>query len=171
MKLAVASAFVLAVSAATAHADTPSPGTALAWSIGGTLAGVGVTAAAVPLDSPEAFVGGEALLAFGPSAGHFYAGETGHGLIVSGLRAGSIVLFDYGLGSSLGCAIDRSENTCGDREAIAALVGLGGVVGLTAYDLIDAPRAARREAARAGGVTIAPMIDRHATGLALVGRF
>jgi hypothetical protein len=163
---------VSAALARAAHAEPPSPTGALAWSIGGTLAGVGVTAGGIEAQSGEIFLGGELILAVGPSAGHFYAGETSHGLVVSGLRAGAIALFDYGVGASVGCGIDdHSTNDCADGPAVAAIAGLAAVAGLTIYDWIDAPRAAHRAAARASDLTIAPLADRRGAGLAIVGRF
>jgi hypothetical protein len=81
---------------------------------------------------------------FGPSVGHVYAGEWAHGLATMGLRllafggsaaaiAGGIQLLDDGDAPGAGGVV----------MLLGALAGTAGL-GLMAYDLIDAPEAARR---------------------------
>jgi len=80
----------------------------------------------------------------GPSIGHFYAGEIGHGFGFAGLR---LLCF----GSSVGLSMLGVFAAFGDSDATAAapLLALAGVsgsvgLGLMLYDLIDAADAARR---------------------------
>ncbi|MBW2454496.1 MAG: hypothetical protein JRI68_08295 [Deltaproteobacteria bacterium] len=80
----------------------------------------------------------------GPSMGHFYAGEVGHGLATAGIR---LVAFGnaFGLGF-LGVATMQSSQ---DRALGWMMLGLAGAsgaggLGLMIYDLVDAPSAARR---------------------------
>jgi hypothetical protein len=164
-----------------ATAEAPEPSTALAWSVGGTLLGGAVLAGTLETHHLGPFLFGEAVFSLGPSAGHVYAGEIGHGAWVSALRVGAVALVDFGVGLSVSCGINGpgGNPTCeNDVPTYLIVGGLATVAGLTIYDWIDAPRAARRARARAraGGATVSvtPLVmsgPAHVTGLGLVGRF
>ncbi len=79
---------------------------------------------------------------YGPSMGHFYAGEANHGLLTSVLRAGLI-------GGQVAIAVKSAK---GEIDSQTALI-LSGAVGLTfsglvGYDLLDGPRAVERALAK-----------------------
>ena len=77
----------------------------------------------------------------GPSVGHFYAGNIGHGLLTSGLR--SVVLAGGTVAALAICwdYCDDSEETA----AIAILVGSAALtLGSAVYDIATAPGAARK---------------------------
>jgi hypothetical protein len=119
-------------------------------------------------------------LSLGPSMGHVYSGEHLYGwgmgflrLVGSGIGAYAILI--AGLESS--CP-DFPCNTSRQSKAEAvAVVALTGVVVSAAYDIVTAPRAARRANAKHGltnlGLVPTPIAGRTSTtpGLSLVGQF
>ncbi len=166
------------VAVAPSPRDEKSPGVARTLSVlggvGGVLAGFAVTGMLWNAfdDDDEAIGDGAATVAvgaglvvagLGPSMGHFYAGETTHGVVVSGLRIAA------------GTAAMLSIATDADDERVI----LGGIVvalALDVYDLFDAPDAARRANAKARAATgptvgLVPMPLRAGAGAALVGAF
>ncbi len=154
-----------------------SPGVARALNLGAGIGGLligTVTAVAVANlfgdddrdTSAVALSAGMLVAGVGPSVGHFYAGEYGHGLIVSGVRVAAgttaMMLAVY------------------DARGAAATAGFLGCIGvalaLDVYDLVDAPDAARRANAKARAATgptvgLVPMPLRAGAGAALVGAF
>ena len=93
-----------------------------------------------------------ALIFGGPSAGHIYAGETGHALAMSGLRVAGATAFIYGILSATVVADDicpqqgcSSSHQHEDQNAgVIATLGALTFVGATIYDIADAHNAARR---------------------------
>jgi hypothetical protein len=165
------------VAAASPERDQKSPALATTLAIAPVAIGMGLTIAGGLHDSPEAVGGGLAVLAVGPSAGHFYTGDLGRGLAASGVRTVG------GLAATLGAYLVL-DNLCIDERSCdqddlkgtggAALVIAGGVavVGATVYDIIDAGRSARRHNARiAVTPTVLPGASGPQVGLAVGGAF
>ena len=99
---------------------------------------------------------------FSPSAGHWYTGDTGRAWTGVGLRSASALLFFVAIGA---------ENEILGIGSIAAYLGV------TAYNLVDAPFSAVRMTRRArrqwrlAPTVIRDVHRRRATGLSLIGRF
>lgn len=155
--------------------ETKSGSTATALAIGTTLGGlVAVTYTGAEQGDDTVMLGGIALMMIGPSAGHFYAGETGHGVKMSLLRTGGLVLLGVGLLASSTvtyCAAAEGEaGNCSTRDSHtkgAMMMWIGGatIVGATLYDLWDARNAAHRANEKAlRSWTVAPSIMAGATG-------
>jgi hypothetical protein len=165
---------------ATAPPDDKDPGTATWLAVGSTAAGAGLALIATYENDRHnraanvLGISGGVLLFLGPSAGHFYAGEIGHGAVTSALRAGAAAGAFFGL-------FIATFNLCAepchkaDNPEGWALFGVSAAafVGATAYDLYDAHRAVERANRRGVDLTIAPTVIPTATGptggLALVG--
>jgi hypothetical protein len=169
--------------ARTASAQTPaapapddkSPGTALALSIGVTVAGAGMTFAGVESDSQALGLSGLAIATLGPTTGHWYAGD----LFTWGLAARVVGagVFAIGVGG-LDFGIDAPSNTTNDNTTAAILMISGALLagGGAAYDIVTAPRAVREHNARSAAAALGPTLLRDARGdaapgLALVGSF
>jgi hypothetical protein len=81
---------------------------------------------------------------FGPSIGHLYANEWGHGLATMGLRllafGGSVALITGGI------ELANNDDEAAGGGVVMMLGALSGAagLGLMIYDLVDAPEAARR---------------------------
>lgn len=148
-----------AVASSGAVPDEKSPATALQLSLLGTGAGFGMMVAGARWDSSGLSLAGFAVTLIGPSAGHFYAGETGRGLALTGLRVGAVAATLAGATWGLFDCFDLySEDTCEFSPGATALI-VGGVVlgaGSTIYSLYDAPRAARRHNARERRLFLVP---------------
>ena len=155
---------------ATLNATRKSPGAATAWAIGTTFAGWGMAAGGIAAGNAGLFIVGEAVSAFGPSAGHFYAGESAHGLGMSVIRG-------VALGAADVIVVLAFEEDWDEGTGEGLFFGsLAVAAGLGLYDWIDAPGAARRANERNGfDLGFAPMAPgrdgRPALGLALVGKF
>lgn len=171
-------------------ADAPppkSPATALSLSLGITL---GTLAASIPMvvvglhrNSGTTFALGLLLgglgVAIGPSAGHFYAGDNGHGLRMSLVR-GAVVGGSVGLHLlALVAAFGESEGAAWALLVSGIAAGLTGL-GLAAWDIATAPAAARRAnerlrkgivGLRVGPFVSAPVAGDYGYGVALSGRF
>lgn len=106
-------------------------------------------------------------LAFGPSAGQFYLGSYGTGLVGSAIRVTGMFLVAKGILESLASAFcgsnaeDESHpprcsdnNGGGGTAAIGALLYVGG----TLYSLIDIPFAGKRKQARESRYGFAPVL-------------
>jgi len=113
----------------------------------------------------------------GPSIGHFYAGETGHALGTSGLR---LLAFGNTFGLGLLGLVTMYGGNRQDSAPGWMLLGMAGIsgaagLGLVAYDLVDAPSAARRanrEAQSAGGDrALVPSLTAGPTGGSLTWTF
>src|SRR5437868_6408081 len=72
--------------------ETKSESTATALAIGATLGGLALTYSGAKHGDGTVVLGGMAMMMIGPSAGHFYAGEIGHGAKMSLLRTGGLLL-------------------------------------------------------------------------------
>ena len=122
-----------------------SSGTALLWAVGTTVAGVVAIGAAFDEQSEGLLLLGTGLALVGPSAGHIYAGEGGHALKASLLRAGGLLVFTLGAieYDSYDC---YDAYYCEDSNDGEAAMWIGGLIvaGSTLYDLYDAGRAVRR---------------------------
>jgi hypothetical protein len=148
-------------------------------SIGATAAGIGGLYLAARDENGNLAIASVALTLIGPSVGHIYAGETGHAVKMSLLRAAGLLTLGYGAYqadtySNSGC-IDYCSNGQSDGKT-TMLVGGAILLGATLYDFYDAGRAARRtneKAARA--LTVAPtMMSTYqgaSPGVAISGAF
>jgi hypothetical protein len=147
--------------------------TATGLAIGGTLAGMGLLALGGGTDSDPLAWAGVGVLAVGPSAGHFYAGETGHGLITSGVRAASMAAFVAGFEMSF-CIFDCEQTDTRKAGTVLAFAGIGAYWAATIYDVVDAHQAAgranRRNAAALPALLTTPDGQR-APGLVVAGSF
>ncbi len=171
-------------------AETKSESTATLLAIGTTVGGIALMSTGANHESGGVVLAGAALTLIGPSVGHFYAGETGHGIKMSLLRTGAALVLGAGLiasftSASCDVAADPNGNTgsCGptkdDRETGRRMMWLGGatLAVATVYDLWDAHNAAHRANVReARRYTIAPSImtgasGARAPGLVLGGQF
>ncbi len=130
--------------------DAKSESTATMLSLGTTAAGVGLVAAGIESqNSGTAMLGAIAILV-GPSAGHIYAGEAGHALGMSLLRSAAVIAIVAGFIDHTTAAVDcldcSGQPIADDHRTGDRLMWGGGIalVALTVYDLVDAPRAARR---------------------------
>jgi hypothetical protein len=157
-----------------------SPWTATALAVGATVGGVaaGAIAEAVTEDGSPAetvvVIGSLAIMAAGPSAGHWYAGEHQHALRWTAIRAGGLAAGVVGVW----LAFEGVEAESAYFLPAAVLAGFG----LTAYmvgvywDFYDAHRAARRVNARLGlggsprKWVVAPAVGR-AFGLQVIHTF
>jgi hypothetical protein len=148
-----------AVASSGAVPDRKSPATALQLSLLGTGAGFGMMVAGARWELSGLSLAGFAATLIGPSAGHFYAGEAGRGLVHTGLRAGAVATVVAGATWGFFDCLDLyGEDTCEFSPGATALI-IGGVVlgaGSTIYSLYDAPRAARRHNARARRLMLVP---------------
>jgi hypothetical protein len=156
-----------------------SPATATAWAVGTTLAGAGLFLAGGALVDHDEDAAGAAMAtglvvgAVGPSAGHLYAGEVGHALLSTTARAAGGVMMVTGVFMAdpidlcFGPADSCPEEEGDDTGWLIAAAGVALVAGTTVYDLVDAPRAARRANRRAAArAVVVPTAVRAADGLA-----
>jgi hypothetical protein len=144
-----------------------SPGSAgmLAWGFSvGSLALGGMFASEGRAEGVIAgYVAASLGLGIGASAGHFYAGEVGRGLLTAALR---LVGFGFGglmlISAWAGRASEYPRMSAGEAqtEAGMGLALIASSLGLAIYDMVDAPRAARRTNARYGltNVSLAPLL-------------
>ncbi|HUH04402.1 MAG TPA: hypothetical protein VML75_20545 [Kofleriaceae bacterium] len=159
---------------AQAQADDKSPWIATGLAVGVTVGGVAVGAVAESLDddasSPATRVAqgvAYAGLVAGPSAGHWYAGEHGHALRWTGVRAAGLTALVGGI-----VLVDRYDDGAPFTSGLALMFVGGGAYAVGLYwDLFDAHRAARRSNRRAASrVAVAPMVG-PTVGLQLAGMF
>ena len=115
---------------------------------------------------------GLTVVVIGPSFGHFYAGEYGRGLALTGVRAGALTMMAFGTGI---CFFESIFEPDCDSSTTGSLLITGGLVlgvGSIVYSIYDAPRATHRHNARARArqllITPAPMVGPdHSTGIGL----
>jgi hypothetical protein len=149
-----------------------SEGTATMLSVGTTAAGFALIAAAGKQQDGGGAMGTVGVLALliGPSAGHIYAGETGHAVGMTLVRGGAAIAFLAGV---LKATMVYSTSDCfdcghasGDRDDGVTLMWVGGLsfVAATVYDIIDAPRAAKRRNAKDRQFSMQPMMVGTANG-------
>jgi hypothetical protein len=142
-----------------------SESTAVSLSLGGTLVSYLVIVGGAASGSGEVAVAGVLGTLLAPSFGHWYRGAAlTRGL---GLRAlGGVGLF-LGVVSALGCE-DGDCSSSGEYLAIGgAVLYLGG----TLDDIVTASTEVRKHNQRAEVLGLAPIVTKHAAGLALGGRF
>jgi hypothetical protein len=148
---------------------------ALALSIGGTAAGFALISIGSDRDDGNLVVAGAAAVFFGPSFGHWYAGDgaiKGLALRSSGVVLEVLGLMQMSFGDCIGDCERRHDD---DRLAATMVVGgsalfvIGGI-----YDIATAPGAASDWNAR-HALTIVPTAIRASDGVtpgvALTGRF
>lgn len=157
-----------------------SPSTATGYALLGTLSGPALTALAIAAGDSgnEDLAIGLGWLAAagylaGPSAGRWYAGETGAGTILA--RGGGAALMIGGIAASI-CFDSCSDE--GSGPAMAMLAGAGLFVGATIYDIATASDAARtynRAHRNNKSLALLPLVKQSeghtTTGLALSGSF
>jgi hypothetical protein len=163
------------------------PGVALGLSLGITAGGMATMLIGDNLDSD---LGGGLATAgalawfIGPSTGHAYAGRIGNtGLAIRGVSAlGGVVAIGGLIGCIAGSGDDLDDHghlddddDCGLFAGLLVASSLG-YLGGAIYEIVDAPRAARRHNARYGlDVQVAPTVvgshGARAPGVALAGRF
>lgn len=87
-----------------------------------------------------------------PGGGHFYAGETGTGLVLLGTAVGGYALAFPALLSQSVCAVVDTYGSCetSGREEMALLWGGAMVLGAAVYSIVDGGRAVRRANVRNG---------------------
>ncbi|MBA3457885.1 MAG: hypothetical protein H0T42_32685 [Deltaproteobacteria bacterium] len=158
------------------------PGTAQLLAVGATGLGLLTMFAGADDENEELVLLGLGMTLIGPSAGHIYAGEKGHAVKMTLLRAGGLATFVWGAVKQSESAYDcidycyEEDNDSSEGEAAMYIGGAVFVVG-TLYDLYDSGRAARRyneKAARA--LTVGPTMMSSAKGgqspgVALSGNF
>lgn len=141
-----------------------SEGTALAWSLGATVIPclpsifIRRRGVAAPWTAFQVGVISSAISAIfvGPSAGHFYAGQSRRAL-------GGIVIRALGVGISLALLKDTDMSDVGDMGKIGAGLSLFfAMVGYSVYDICTAPRSVRKyneSIKKTGNVYLIPKID------------
>jgi len=143
--------------------------------IGATLGGVALAAAGGQHGEGSVVFGGVALMLIGPSAGHFYAGENGHGAKMTLLRTGAALVLGVGvmeqtMAADCAAPVDGGSGGCGtgdSRDNGKKLMWIGGatLIGATLYDLWDAHNAADRANAKAARTwSVAPSMMAGASG-------
>ena len=150
-----------------------SPGTALALSLGGTVASLGLVAAAGASENSTLSTVGSIGFWVAPSFGHWYVGKgwtTGLKYRLAGAGAATLGLMWFAVDCIPGCNNDF-------HPALFVAIG-GGVsfVGGMVHDIATAPGAARAhnariDAGRIQDVTVRPSFGNGHAGLALGGRF
>lgn len=169
--------------APTIEGSMKSEGTATMLSLGTTAAGFALLAAAGKQENGGGGTGtlGVLALMIGPSAGHIYAGETGHAVGMSLVRGGAALAFIAGVIQATTVYAVDCVNPCtgytDNHDNGATLMWVGGIsfVAATVYDLIDAPRAARRRNTKTQQWQMSPMIvgtaNAKTPGMGFSGRF
>jgi hypothetical protein len=158
-----------------------SPSRALGLSLGFSLASATVGSLLLVGRAP---IPGLVMLGVGltvlPSAGHFYAGEVKHGVLTTASRlvclgiGGLLVLSAY---TSRAVEYPRITENEAWTQAGIGFAFVAGTIALSIYDIVDAPRAARRANARYGltNLSLAPVLSHggpaSSQGLAVRGRF
>jgi hypothetical protein len=174
--VAVFTAILAAAAPARAETDAPkSENTALALSLGGTLASAGLMASGFSLMSHDDETGarlmGVGLMSFAitPSLGHIYSGKILTGGLA--LRAGGAAVALVGVAQALDCGIIWSSKDCGFFTSGEAAVLLGGTLAAAGviWDIASAPRAARRYNEK--HISLVPAAPGASLGLSLAGRF
>lgn len=171
-------------SAPATHASYRYPGTAAGLAFAFSVGPLALGAVLVSEGRAEGILAGYAVaslgLGIGASTGHFYSGEVGHGALTAGLR-----LFGFGAGGLMVISAWASRASEYPRTSVAdawteAGMGLGLIaasLGLAIYDMVDAPRAARRTNTRNGltNLGLAPLLGTRGPaamrGLALQAHF
>jgi len=168
---------VLCVVARTASADdTVEHDKSVATFMSASVTGAGALAAALGAahDMPTLELGGLALVAFGPSAGHVSADETPHAIAMFGLRGAALVGLAYGLRDIKDPPLCGADQTCTPFEDHSTrgklLVVAAGTTFLASaiYDFYDGRRAAERRSAH---VLVAPAPMHDGAGVTVIGRF
>lgn len=191
MRNAVITAALLVAAASTAAAQPamtaprnepgqPAPqvksgSTATLLAIGTTIGGFALSYAGARNGSDDVIAGGALMMLVGPSVGHFYAGETGHGVKMSLLRTGGALVLGIGLVAGMntasgaacdGCEVQPHDHDDDNNTAKRMVwLGAGTLVVATLYDFWDAHRAAGRANEKAARTwTVGPSLMTGASG-------
>lgn len=167
MRRALAAAVTILTLAAPARADAEEkdPGIALFSALGGTALGVGLYIGWLRTDEDLLLAGAAVAGVVGPAGGHLYLGEYKHPILTSLARAAAIA------STVAGASLIFAEHE--DYQDLASFLFWGGgiaYVGVTGYDIIDAPLAARRHNDRVRARVAPTWID-GAPGLTIAGTF
>ena len=119
--------------------------TATGLAIGGTVAGFALMAAGGNAESEELGWLGLGVAVVGPAAGHLYAGEIGHGVLTSTLRAASIASFAVGFDMSF-CLFDCSDVSVAQRRSQCGALSPARLMIPALVPLDDCRRALRKYA-------------------------
>ena len=155
--------------------EVKSGSTATLLAVGATLGGVALMATGAQHEEGSVVLGGAVLMLIGPSAGHFYANENGHGAKMTLLRTGAAIVLGFGLleqTMAANCDVASSGggggcSTKDSRDKGEKLMWLGGatLIAATVYDLWDAHHAAERANVKAARTwSVAPSIMAGASG-------
>lgn len=139
---------------------------ALWLSLGGTLVSFGALAGGMALDNAPLGISGLIGTIVAPSWGHWYQGRFVTPTVALRTLSGLATLVTLGLAVVCGDHCDGS--------GLAGIVFVGGgltYIGATTYEIIDAPRKARKHNQRIEALGIAPVVTQGAAGLSLGGRF
>lgn len=144
--------------------------------IGGTLGGFALAAAAGDQESEALGWVALGVVTIGPAAGHFYAGEIGHGVTTSAIRAGAAAAFVTGFNMSF-CLFECADRSVDQRRVgtVLAWAGVGIYTASIIYDVVDAHQAAdranRQYATAAAPAMLTTPDGGHAPGMVLAGSF
>jgi hypothetical protein len=156
---------------------TKSETTALALSLGGTIASYAVMVGAIAYgeDNEEGPMAGLATVGafgamFAPSFGHWYAGQFGtRGLALRGVASGLALTAMVWAFTECPLFGDHCEDSGGPK--LLALGALGLWIGGTIDDIATAPGRVRDHNRRVTGLSIVPMVRSDGGSVALAGRF
>jgi hypothetical protein len=171
--------------------EQKSEGVATALAIGATTAGFMMIGSGASRGGDGMITAGLITMVIGPSAGHIYAGETGHAVKMSLLRGAGFVTFMAGAIKAttvhdvapaepcVDCVQPQPQHSSNNRDNAGTLMWIGGLtfVAASVYDMLDASRAARRTNIKnAHMLTVVPSYAQTqsgavAPGVALTGRF
>jgi len=155
-----------------AHADDgdegpKDPSTALALSLGGTVASGALVAIGAGMNNSSVAGFGVLSSLVTPSLGEWYAGKPV--TLGMGLRAASAIAFVAGASEAFKC-FDESDTSCHNNNTEAGLLLLGGIAGYatgTIYDIATAKDAAREY--NVHHLQLAPTYMRTPSGNATMG--
>jgi hypothetical protein len=141
------------ITARAANADLKNEDTALAWSLGGTAASVGMMVIGAKSNNGELAVAGALSSLITPSLGEWYAGQ--YMTWGMGLRAAGLVSMTAGAVDSF-CWDNCDQNKVSQGRTLLTL-GMIGYIGGALVDIAGAPHAARSyNEAHASHLSFAP---------------
>jgi hypothetical protein len=152
--------------------EWPNPAVAGSLSAGVTVGGALALAAGAAGGNDQLTLAGLLGLGLGPSMGHWYSGEAWNPGLTA--RVGGALVSGAGLILALGCVDGDTTEPCSFGSDMF-LTGTVAYVASTVYEIVTAPRSARRfnRRARDARLVVAPMRgqDQVVPGLALAARF
>lgn len=172
--LAVLAALALTSRVAAADDQLKNPDTALAWSVAGTAASVGVVAIGAQTHNSSLVGWGVLSSLLTPSLGEWYAGKyvtAGMGLRLLG---GAVAIAGVAQAFETSCYIDCNSSSSSTSGGGLVLVGLATFAGGTLYDIATA-RSAARDYNTSHRLTVLPTVLHPPSGpvygLGVGGRF